>query len=171
MTYGADGTLGPGPKVRPRRAPGCRALVAGSGSLVAGSGSLPPRSVRKKILVYGVDGSRTRMRILVYEYLKASPRKRGLCDEVVRDGKAAQGQQPAGAVAAHAADGTADVPLRDGHAAAGTRQGPRHQDQLGVVLHGGPEPGKERLHRGGRDRPRGPAARADHLPNHRRGPG
>src|SRR5580704_16195473 len=73
----------------PRRAPGCRALVAGSGSLVAGSGSLPPWSVRKKILVYGVDGSRTRMRILVYEYLKASPRKRGLCDEVVRDGKAA----------------------------------------------------------------------------------
>ena len=40
-------------------------------------------------------------------------------------------------------------------------------DQLGLALHGRGQPGQVRVHRGGRHRPRGQAARADHLPDHR----
>src|SRR5689334_13850583 len=80
--------------------------------------------------------------ILVYEYLITSPRKRRLGDEVRHDGQSPEGRQPARAVAAHVADGTADVPVRDGRHPAAPGQGPVHQDQLGLALHRGAEPGE-----------------------------
>src|SRR6185312_7816387 len=103
----------------------------------------------------GMEGCRLNalVPILVYEYLRTSPRKRRLGDEEMRDGRAAkdraaQGQQPDGAVVAVAANGAANVPLRDGLEAARVRQGPGHQDQLGFALHRGAEPGEARVHRG-----------------------
>src|SRR5690242_20206546 len=86
-------------------------------------------------------GRRTHMPILVYEYLITSPRIRGLGNEVRHDGQSPEGRQPARAVAAHVADGTADVPVRDGRGAAAPGQGPVHQDQLGFALYRGAEPG------------------------------
>src|SRR5947207_2022048 len=79
---------------------------------------------------FGMEGCgrRSAVPILVYEYLRTSPRERGFGYEEMRDGAgsasrpaedgAAEDQQPARAVAAQPADREADVPVRDGcHAA------------------------------------------------------
>src|SRR5712691_6369131 len=107
----------------------------------------------------------TRLRVLESESSETKTRMRG-----DQHGQTAEDQQPAGALAAHAADGTADVPVRDGHRAPPAGQGSGDQDQLGFALHGGAEPGEVRLHRGRGGRPGGQAAGADHLSDHRCGP-